>query len=547
MFRDQIIIFSILLISCLYPISSIRDLVFYENTTRVIYECSSRFSIFGKGFEQINLSELRIKLIKEENIELGKEFLQNKDFLILETRNDQELVLTFICSSLHSKIFSRSVVYAHKFILSEVKMSRSSQNILSAPVQIGILQGAPAIKEFSFLQPSTLSPFLPIRFYSIMNSSSLDLIFDPPLIRDIDYTYSFEFPIVEENVQLSLLPRRKWRETSGYLKLMSIDTGGGPILCDGKDGVAFAKILDETEFSDRVKGYPDGLFLYSSKRRIYESILSQNISLRGNGFNSKITNFEFYPPMVKGIDYDLSSISTSGNLELTLKPGKKWKGTNGEGLIYMLALFYEDEWYYPPEGSVTIAIIARDPMIIPSKQLIYETQTKLIRIDGIGLGISWQPTIPRFFPSWEANYNVHSNDDSSLFVTSSSSWLPPQLSFHNSSRKRLSDSSDTQIPLQVVSLGAFGGLVHLNPPVTVGIIIPDIEGVVCDDSCYIALDGMCDDGSRPNSFLDEETGQIEQFMDSYCERGTDCTDCGGVESLRHRPSRVRHAKLRGPE
>ena len=47
------------------------------------------------------------------------------------------------------------------------------------------------------------------------------------------------------------------------------------------------------------------------------------------------------------------------------------------------------------------------------------------------------------------------------------------------------------------------GQVVLDDPITVGFIVADREGVVCDDSCEFAFDGVCDDGSESESYYYE--------------------------------------------
>ena len=62
------------------------------------------------------------------------------------------------------------------------------------------------------------------------------------------------------------------------------------------------------------------------------------------------------------------------------------------------------------------------------------------------------------------------------------------------------------IPLTVVSIDTGAGSVTLKEPVTIGFIVADREGVTCDDSCRLAFDGFCDDGSE---------GDYEEYYESY--------------------------------
>ena len=101
-------------------------------------------------------------------------------------------------------------------------------------------------------------------------------------------------------------------------------------------------------------------------------------------------------------------------------------------------------------------------------------------------------------------------------------------------------------------------------PITVGYVVKDREGVVCDDSCEFAFDGVCDDGTESEYYyyyayygyyLDDDLGGYgggygggegdESYSQSYddyymendnyrvsaCVEGTDCTDCGGVDAI----------------
>jgi len=93
--------------------------------------------------------------------------------------------------------------------------------------------------------------------------------------------------------------------------------------------------------------------------------------------------------------------------------------------------------------------------------------------------------------------------------------------------------------------------------------VKDREGVVCDDSCEFAFDGICDDGTETDYYyyyeyygyyLDDDMGGYystssyggeayyayayddyymadDGYRVSACLEGTDCTDCGGVDAI----------------
>jgi hypothetical protein len=70
-------------------------------------------------------------------------------------------------------------------------------------------------------------------------------------------------------------------------------------------------------------------------------------------------------------------------------------------------------------------------------------------------------------------------------------WLPSFISLKG-------EEESKKIMLQVASIDTGAGEVTFDNPVTVAYIVQDREGVVCDDSCEFAFDGVCDDGTEPN-------------------------------------------------
>jgi hypothetical protein len=164
-------------------------------------------------------------------------------------------------------------------------------------------------------------------------------------------------------------------------------------------------------------------------------------------------------------------------------------------------------------------------------------------------------------PSVPGAYKVLSVSDDTvrLQLKPEYDWLPSFLTLTDSEKK---------IPLQVSSIDTGAGEVSFDNPITVGMIVKDREGVVCDDSCEFAFDGVCDDGTEDEMYYNyyEEGGyygddnyggyfgegeyangdayddEYDEFYDDYymeddnmqvsaCLLGTDCTDCGGVDAI----------------
>lgn len=78
-------------------------------------------------------------------------------------------------------------------------------------------------------------------------------------------------------------------------------------------------------------------------------------------------------------------------------------------------------------------------------------------------------------------------------------WLPSFLHLND-------EAADKKIPLQVTGIDTGAGEVVFDEPITVGFVIKDRDGVVCDDSCEFAFDGVCDDGSE---------GELDEYYEYY--------------------------------
>merc|ERR1719181_2094009 len=116
--------------------------------------------------------------------------------------------------------------------------------------------------------------------------------------------------------------------------------------------------------------------------------------------------------------------------------------------------------------------------------------------------------------------------------------------------------ADPEKPVSIfvtkVDTGA-GEVVMEDDGAVVARVFQDPSGAVCDDSCEWALDGVCDDGSagEDREVFDDDYGGFYGYDDDYyggygydyygygdddddflapvCEKGTDCTDCGGTD------------------
>ena len=108
----------------------------------------------------------------------------------------------------------------------------------------------------------------------------MELIFDPPLEKDVDYMLNTRS---STHMQLMLRSGRKWRSDGepGPLKLRRIDTGAGDLRIDAKyGGVTVAEVqVDLGAHGVTVESAAD--------HKLYQG--DPEVTVRGSGFNNTIS------------------------------------------------------------------------------------------------------------------------------------------------------------------------------------------------------------------------------------------------------------------
>jgi len=398
------------------------------------------------------------------------------------------------------------------------------------------------------------------------------LRFKPELTEGVDYTLRV---VDRTELEMTLLDNRAWRPNSGPLIVTHVNTKGGEggwIDLPGV-GVHVAEVVEDVDPSAT-----GGAEVFPMGVKVYQSALQEQIAITGTGFE-KGMQFQFEPPLQNGVDFDLEVISQNKAV-LRLKDGKKWRSEPGFIIARSVRVGSKDYALAGLEG-IRVAVVLADPTITISKESFHETQSKLLIITGTGFTnvadtkITIRPTSPgayKIIGVLEDSIRVQLKPDND--------WLPSFMS--------LKDEDDSkQIMLQVASIDTGAGEITFDMPVAIGFVVKDREGVVCDDSCEFAFDGVCDDGTEPNDeyyyenyfqyedddqgglyydddyagddVRDDQTDDINEEEDAYgvayddyymenedyevsaCVEGTDCTDCGGVDAI------IDYSKPLGPD
>jgi len=388
-----------------------------------------------------------------------------------------------------------------------------------------------------------------VGFPLVMNKPQLK--FSPSLTEGKDYTIRV---VDRTDLELTLKDGREWASQATDLIVTDINTRGdegGWIKLPG-NGIHVAQIVEDID-----KDNTGGIEVYPMTQRVYQSALHESLDVTGSGFSSGVS-FTFSPPLTEGVDYSQTFVNKN-KVTLSLKSGKKWAPESGLLLVKVLKV---DGKNYPLANGdgIRIATILDDPAVEVGEDRIHETQSKVVVISGSGftnvadVRVSLRPTAPNAYKVLSV-----SDDTIRLQLKPDYDWLPSFLTLGD---------SDKEIPLEVASIDTGAGDVVFDTPIKIGIVVKDREGVVCDDSCEFAFDGVCDDGTEDEMYYnyyegggyyqDDDLGgyygdgqyatgdayddEEETFYDDYymeddqlavsaCLKGTDCTDCGGVDAI----------------
>lgn len=367
------------------------------------------------------------------------------------------------------------------------------------------------------------------------------LVFSPALVEGEDYAVTV---LDRSELEITLLDNKAWRSEPGGLQLTKINTRGdeaGWVTLPG-DGVHVADIVEDI---DAVK--TGGVEVFPMGVKVYQSALHEEIVITGSGFKEGMT-FAFDPDIKVGVDYDLE-ITNKNKAALKLRSGKKWRSEPGF-IIAKSVRVGEKSYSLAGAEGIRVAVVLADPVVEATKETFHETQSKVIAISGKGFtNVADTKIIIR--PTAPGAYKVLAvlEDTIRVQLKPDNDWLPSFLSLAD-------EDEGKKIPLQVTGIDTGAGEVVFDEPITIGYVIKDREGVVCDDSCEFAFDGVCDDGTKSEYYyyyetygyyMDDDLGgyydqSYREVYDDYympddgyrvsaCVQGTDCTDCGGVDAI----------------
>ncbi|KAJ8609149.1 hypothetical protein CTAYLR_006081 [Chrysophaeum taylorii] len=218
---------------------------------------------------------------------------------------------------------------------------------------------------------------------------TMSLVFDPPLIRDVDYALAVRSSTC---MQLALKTGRKWRSDGepGPLKLRRIDSGAGALRIDPKyGGVVVAEVQADLGGHGVVVEPNPSLVMYQT---------DPSLVVKGSGFGHVKQVEGFGPPRLRwgngllgrGVNYSASEYDDV-RIELVLKPGSMWR-RNGANLPAPLTLLAVDAGSgFVAVGAtearkgVRVATVFEAPVVRPNPLVsLFRTHSAQLWITGQG-------------------------------------------------------------------------------------------------------------------------------------------------------------------
>lgn len=334
------------------------------------------------------------------------------------------------------------------------------------------------------------------------------LVFDPPLVQGVDYELFVEDTA---EVDVHLHEGKAWVQDGASfpatLKVLSVDTGAGPVELNGGAGVVVAKII---------KGSPTAQAVTPSKQKVYNSVGRKWLVIHGEGFTQDPKMIELGPlecgTGVKGTHIGDNKI----NLTLSLSDDE-WCSFGGP--LYLRSMkFGKKTVSFVGKGKtvtsgVQIAYVLNDPDVEEDvNTVVYSSHTKTIVLDVDGVPhtdevdvlVKLEPPHPDVF-----THEVTLNDELVLRLKEGHHW-----------------TGDKDGKLHVAQINTGAGWVKIDSEIAT--VESDGQDTLCSNTCEWASDGTCDD--EPDEYATDNMYDYDSdYFTSPCEWGTDCTDCGPRE------------------
>lgn len=367
---------------------------------QTIYDRTPKLRIQGMGFDAPE-ADINVELSSSGGI-----LKIDKDFIL--TKVEDGIVLKLLGVRRWVNMDGRNPPVG--LVLNSVSFGERGTNLLGKPVIVAMVLATPTVKESTDTLYMTASNRLVIKGSGFAGAKDVDLFFDPPLYKEIEYEVSSSFPLQENEIELRLRHNYKWRKDAGALVLVGIDTGGGPAKVNGDDGFVVAIVQEDLESHDvSASNTADEQVIYHD---------TPSLKIKGSGFVEGSTQVRFDNGLLgKGVNYTIMS-TAEDQLNLMLTPGSFWRKNvvNLPGYLTVVAVnvgggFVNVGPINALKGQDVAKVFER-PQVFSGVTRLYRTHTHELHIQGVGFPKVW------VFPQLEFNLPLIANKDYTVSVES---------------------------------------------------------------------------------------------------------------------------------
>lgn len=386
---------------------------------QTIYDRSPKIRIKGSGFDADDHDlVLEISAIGESPLKV------DKDFLVTKNLDEPGIVLKLMQGRKWVNLKDRAPPVG--LVLSKVylKSDENQKNLLPESKVIANVLATPTVEDNESVIYQSATNQLQINGTGFQGAKEVDLYFKPPLFVGVEYEVVSKFPLKSNTINIRIRHSYKWREEPGELKLVGIDTGGGPIKLNGDDGAVMGTVvLDAASHGASIDASAGEQLIYHD---------DPQVTITGAGFNTAGNTLRFANGLLgKGVNYTTES-SAEDEITLNLKAGSFWRKNveNLPGFLTLIAIDAGDG--FTAAGPINtqkgkdVATVFERPSVNSDNVKLYRTHSHELHIKGTGFSKVISKPKLKFSPALvegdDYTINVISRTDMEVTLLDGKAW-----------------------------------------------------------------------------------------------------------------------------
>mmetsp|Transcript_24788 Transcript_24788/g.55023 ORF Transcript_24788/g.55023 Transcript_24788/m.55023 type:complete len:934 (+) Transcript_24788:158-2959(+) len=373
--------------------------------SQVIYDKSPKLRIKGSGFD-VDDHDIKLEIGATGQAPL----VTDKDFMVSKDSDGDGIILKLLGNRKWVDLAGRTPPVS--LILSAVRFaSHPGKNLLIEPVIVAQVLSTPHVEDNDDILYQTASNELRINGTGFIGAKFVNLYFQPPLVKAVAYEDVTPYPLTKNEVVLRLRHGYSWREEVGELRVIGVDTGGGPVKVDGDEGAVVADV--ESNLDMHSVTVTDT----ASSQLVYDE--DPLITVYGSGFNT-IGNALRWSNNLLGNNVNYSTLSTADSaISLHLSPGSLWRANpeNLPGTLTLLAV--NAGGGYVAVGPMNagkgrdVAMIFERPDVDASAFKLFRTHSHEVHLTGTG----FPPATSGFRPQLRFHPQLDEDDYTVIVVS----------------------------------------------------------------------------------------------------------------------------------